>query len=157
MRGILIDREPLQTVRHTAEQARFKHEVGGILLGCIRGDYLHVLQATPPQAADRFSFTRFWRASTGHQEIATDAWRSSNKTITYIGEWHSHPERVPVPSTIDHADWRTQIQKQERDLAFIIQGMEGLYVACGRRLGPITPLGRSVEDERSILWSPTAT
>jgi hypothetical protein len=40
--------------------------------------------------------------------------------VTYLGEWHSHPERNPSPSTIGHADWSKQLRKQKRNLVFII-------------------------------------
>ncbi len=152
MKGVLVDKSVLETVRRTAEDAHFRHEVGGIFLGSIRGDYLHIVQATPPQAEDRFSSTRFWRAASGHQQIANRAWRASGETVTYLGEWHSHPERYPSPSSIDHADWAKQSAKHRRDLAFLIQGMKGRYLACGRRLSPVLPLQRLVEDERAVLW-----
>lgn len=152
MKGVLVDKAVLEAVRRTAEDAQFRHEVGGILLGSIRGDHLHIVQATPPQAEDRFSFTRFWRSASGHQQIATRAWKASGETVTYLGEWHSHPERDPSPSSIDHADWAKQLAKHRRDLVFLIQGMNGLYLACGRRLGPVTTLQLSVEDEGAVLW-----
>ena len=152
MRGVLVDKSTLETIRQTAEDARFRHEVGGILLGSCRGDYLHIVRATPPQAEDRFGFARFWRSASGHQQIASRVWKASGETVTYLGEWHSHPERYPSPSSIDYADWAKQLAKHRRDLVFVIQGMEGLYLACGRRLGPVLPLQRSGEDERAVLW-----
>jgi integrative and conjugative element protein (TIGR02256 family) len=154
MKGVLVDRYVLETVRRTAEDAHFRHEVGGVLLGSILGEYIHIVQATPPQAEDRFSFTRFWRSSAGHQEIASRAWKASGETVTYLGEWHSHPERNPSPSMIDHADWSKQLHKQKRNLVFVIQGMESLYIAFGRRLGSLIPLQQSVEDEHAVLWCP---
>jgi integrative and conjugative element protein (TIGR02256 family) len=152
MKGVLVDKSVLGTLRQTAEDAHFTHEVGGILLGSVRGDYLHIVQATPPQAEDRFSLTRFWRSASGHQQIASRAWKASGETVTYLGEWHSHPERYPSPSSIDHGDWAKQLAKHRRDLVFLIQGKKGLYLACGSRLGPVLPLQRSVEDERAVLW-----
>ena len=152
MKGVLIDKSVLQTIQRTAEDARFRHEVGGILLGSTRGNYLHIVQATPPQPQDRFGFTRFWRSASGHQQIASRAWTASGETVTYFGEWHSHPECDPSPSSIDRADWAKQLAKHRRDLVFLIQGVQGLYLACGRRLGPVIPLQRSVEDERAVLW-----
>ena len=157
MKGVLVDKHVLEMLRQTAEDAHFKHEVGGVLLGSIRGNYLHVVRATPPQMEDRSSFTRFWRSATGHQQIASRAWKASGETVTYLGEWHSHPECDPSPSPIDHADWANQLTKHRRDLVFFIQGTEGLYLACGRRLGPLLRLQRSAEDERSVLWSSPLT
>lgn len=50
--------------------------------------------------ADRMGFSR---SSKTANKIINDAFKRSNGTILYIGEWHTHPEPYPSPSTTDKA------------------------------------------------------
>lgn len=152
LRTVLIEQSVLQTLQTTASAADYHHEVGGVLLGCYRGAHLHVLEATRPQARDRFSFTSFVRAPFGHQLLATKAWRRSGGTTTYIGEWHSHPERLPTPSSIDRASWDQAVAEQQRDLVFIIQGWDGIYVEAADLMGRRRRLSTSQSDASGLLF-----
>lgn len=137
---------------------RFRHEVGGILLGSYRGRHLHVVDATGPQSEDRWSLTRFRRSPKGHQAYAQDAWRRSDGLITHIGEWHSHPEPHPSPSVVDRASWVKTRREQQRALAFVIVGMSGRGVWLTAELGAIVSLRQTDADERGLLFaSPAST
>lgn len=104
-------------VRHDAPEA------GGILLGYRRGPHLHAIEATEPAAADRGSRFRFDRSASAHQRIALDRWRHSGGTLTYLGEWHTHPELTPRPSSLDLASWRELCKRHRAPLLFLIAGI----------------------------------
>lgn len=36
------------------------------------------------------------------QEKMLEIWKESNGTITYLGDWHTHPEKDPKPSITDY-------------------------------------------------------
>lgn len=36
------------------------------------------------------------------QEKILKIWEESNGTITYLGDWHTHPEKAPKPSITDY-------------------------------------------------------
>jgi len=103
-------------------------EAGGILLGYRRGQHLEVLEATVPQAKDIRKRARFYRSDTGHQTIATDRWRQSDGYIHYLGEWHTHPESEPTPSSFDRREWIKLSRRQPHPLLFIIVGTTHWYV-----------------------------
>lgn len=83
MRYALLDRWPLVVIQTAIDGSAFAHEVGGVLLGAYRSDCLHIVQATPPQGGDRWSPVRFWRSPLGHQEIAHEVWRRSERTVPF--------------------------------------------------------------------------
>lgn len=81
----------------------FARESGGILLGKqITGTLAFELtDASLPSRYDvgkRFSFLRKMQPA---NRLISSAWRESNGTINYLGEWHTHNQANPVPSITD--------------------------------------------------------
>jgi integrative and conjugative element protein (TIGR02256 family) len=70
----------------------------------------------------------FDRRDPGHQAEALHRWRQSGRTMTFVGEWHTHPEPVPSPSFIDKMTWK-RIAKRHRvtPVVFIIRGFSGWW------------------------------
>ncbi|MEH0668244.1 Mov34/MPN/PAD-1 family protein [Vibrio owensii] len=95
-------------------------ESGGILIGEYRGPHLNVIKVTTPNDGDIQSRFRFFRRSKQHQSIASKIWKESNETQTFIGDWHTHPEDHPRPSSIDITDWKRKLGN--RKMVVIIQG-----------------------------------
>ncbi|PJJ18876.1 integrative and conjugative element protein (TIGR02256 family) [Janthinobacterium sp. 67] len=115
-------------------------ESGGILLGRVRGSNLEIIEATVPSRFDeRFPFL-FIRKARQHRQIADERWRCSGGTVRYLGEWHTHPEELPQPSSVDLVEWRTLSAKRNdgRPLLAVIVGRAGLHVEfindAGQRL-----------------------
>jgi integrative and conjugative element protein (TIGR02256 family) len=105
-------------------------EAGGILLGLRRGPHIEVIQATPPSEFDRRSRSSFFRHARVHEGLAHHAWWTSGGRTDYVGEWHTHAEPVPSPSSLDVTEW-TRVAREARSDATmlgIIVGTEGLYV-----------------------------
>lgn len=113
------------------------HEGGGVLLGrhIAETDDVVVDHVTVPQGGDRRTRYRFLRQREQHQELIDRAWRESKGTITYLGEWHTHPEAVPIPSMIDRMDWSRKLWADDFSdaLLFVIVGTEAIGVWEGRR------------------------
>ncbi len=105
-------------------------ESGGILLGRRRGKHLEVLLATEPSAHDKCSTYAFLREAKGHAELARQAWLRGERQIDYLGEWHTHPQTVPLPSGIDRAEWcKLVLQRfQNATLLAVIVGTKELRV-----------------------------
>ena len=73
-----------------------------------------------------------------HQQAALARWRQSDGTIDYLGEWHTHPEHSPSPSTIDTGGWRRIWSKRKTPMLFVIAGTQdrlwiGLSTPTGLR------------------------
>ncbi|WP_375056157.1 Mov34/MPN/PAD-1 family protein [Zobellella sp. DQSA1] len=120
-------------------------EAGGLLLGSVHGTHMLIEQATVPTAWDKRFRYLFERMPLGHEAIAQSRWTASQGTIRYLGEWHTHPEDYPHPSSLDRSEW-SRLSKKRRDkrptLAVIV-GRKSLYVelvpssGCGSVCTPV--------------------
>ncbi|RKH03474.1 hypothetical protein D7X32_13815 [Corallococcus carmarthensis] len=103
------------------------HEAGGILLGrrIVDSENVIVDQVGEPSSSDVQARFRFMRSKLPAQRLVDEAWASSNGTLNYLGEWHSHPEDHPIPSTVDLENWRQialRVVFEHDFLVFIIIG-----------------------------------
>jgi integrative and conjugative element protein (TIGR02256 family) len=105
-------------------------EGGGLLLGEVRGEHLSITQATIPTAHDKRMRYFFERMPLGHADIAQKLWNKSRGTTRYLGEWHTHPQDVPTPSSIDRSEWcrMANERKDRRPFLAVIVGRSDLYV-----------------------------
>jgi integrative and conjugative element protein (TIGR02256 family) len=102
-------------------------ESGGMLLGRLIDNNRDVVidHVTVPINEDKKWRFFFFRKKEPAQKIVEQVWSDSKAVTNYLGEWHSHPEDVPSPSTVDLAEWHriTQSAKYEQDfLLFVIVG-----------------------------------
>jgi integrative and conjugative element protein (TIGR02256 family) len=116
-------------------------EAGGILIGRILvedGNYI-IDDVSEPMPLDKRTRTRFSRKQEGHQEYFNDVWDREDGRCFYLGEWHTHPERVPVPSSIDRNDWDRLLKLgyETGCLFFVIRGINDLKVWYGYGKEPI--------------------
>jgi integrative and conjugative element protein (TIGR02256 family) len=102
-------------------------EAGGLLLGLRRGLHLEILDLTLPGRGDRRYPMRFERRCRSHQASATAAWRRSEGFIDYLGEWHTHLETDPTPSSIDRSSLRQRSRAHRGEpLAELIIGWRSI-------------------------------
>ncbi len=102
-------------------------EAGGVLLGrYIKGSNDIVVDlVTTPLERDVRSRYRFTRCDPGHQSTVEQLWKESSGTTNYLGEWHTHPEEYPTPSSEDSKNTRRILTLAEYDsesLFFAILG-----------------------------------
>ena len=137
---VLIEPSVLEVLGKFRQDTAAKPESGGILLGYRRSSHLHIVEATSPLSGDRQSRFGFDRSARGHREIALHRWRDSNGFIDYMGEWHSHPEMEPCPSSIDISGWLAILKARKNTMLFIIlgSGADDWYgVGCNAELRKI--------------------
>jgi integrative and conjugative element protein (TIGR02256 family) len=132
-------------------------EAGGILLGFYRGPHVQIMHCTSPRAGDRRFWNLFDRSDPGHQSEAIRRWRDSGRTMTYVGEWHTHPEAVPTPSLVDRRTWgRIARRHAVGPLVFVIRGTAGWYWELMRNKLPsrLLPLANHDPEDRTDQTSP---
>ncbi len=107
-----------------SSKAQFNHnekERGGILLGRLFPDenLIVVVDAIETPAI-----------SSGHTEIYVNndianknikqIWKKSGGKITYVGDWHTHPETTPSPSFIDKDTFKDTYRSSKVDQNFLL-------------------------------------
>ena len=102
------------------EEGAGKPERGGIMIGRFRGPHIEITEMTLPGKSDKASLFSFDRRDRTHQRSAIAAWRTSDNTKAYVGEWHSHPFGAATPSITDKRTWERLTKKAGTALIFII-------------------------------------
>jgi len=129
---------------HFAQTSPKQPESGGVLIGryIYNCEDVVVDLITEPMPGDKQTRTSFFRAKHRHQRIIDLAWKESGNVSTYLGEWHTHPEDVPTPSSIDISDWKRRLTQDQYfdELFFIIVGRTCLQIWSGKEKLPIAHL-----------------
>jgi integrative and conjugative element protein (TIGR02256 family) len=143
--------EVIRELRPYVQDANLKPEAGGLLLGRHIRDSLDIVAdaLTTPLSGDRRTRFGFVRQGPRHQEFLDRAWRDSGGTCTYLGEWHTHPEPVPQPSSVDLANWRRKLGSDRFTdvLFFVIVGISEIRAWEGRQGASGLTALRKLRDE----------
>lgn len=131
------------------EHYNFKVESGGILAGTLLPAEKRILvtDITEPQKKDIRSNFTFRRSEFGHQETMDRLWEESQHKKTYLGEWHTHNQRIPQPSCVDRRNWmKISQRKQNSDwLFFVIIGTEqiGIWTILNGKIAQMDELDKN--------------
>lgn len=133
-----IDGLPLQKISEYLQINPRMNEAGGVLLGryIIDSNDIVVDDITTPMPNDVRKRCFYLKQKKYHQAVVTEKWIKSNGTCNYLGEWHTHPEAVPNPSSIDTGEWKRLLKSTKFDgefLYFIIAGTQIIRVWEGNR------------------------
>ncbi len=124
--------ERILVVLEEFKQDKKPYESGGILLGSVsKNNYIKITKMSLPNSFDKASRFSFERNKQIAQIIVDFEFYNSNGKTIYLGEWHTHPEKNPIPSTIDRKMIKQQFKENtinESFLILIIQGLDSLYV-----------------------------
>jgi integrative and conjugative element protein (TIGR02256 family) len=132
LRLVQISDEVVRTIEYYSRAEENDREAGGILIGSYRGAHMQIVECTTPPPRDRRSRVLFDRRDEGHQRMALERWRASSKTLTFVGEWHTHPESHPSPSSIDRQTWRRVAKKNKAgNTFFLIRGYDSWWAGLG--------------------------
>lgn len=122
----------------------YQHESGGILMGRIyEHEKIIIEQLSTPSSEDKSGRYFFERNVKKAQRIVNQAWEESGGEIRYLGEWHTHPEATPSPSSVDRELLIGMLKdtKMEIDFLFlVIVGIHDLYVASQHKGKKLTQL-----------------
>ncbi|NJE79993.1 hypothetical protein E0L17_01410 [Olsenella sp. SW781] len=103
--SLSIASEAINRLQDYLKDAGFNSESGGILLGCQQENSLDcfILDFTLPNPEDDAGPYYFVRKARPAEKLIERIWHKSNGKINYIGEWHTHNEDRPTPSSTDMA------------------------------------------------------
>jgi integrative and conjugative element protein (TIGR02256 family) len=121
---------------------RYPRESGGVLLGWVDSNHakrIKVIKQIGPgpkagHETHRFEPDGEWQA----RRIAA-AYENSGRTVTYLGDWHSHPRGGSTPSELDRSTARKIAEAPEarapHPLILILHGRPGEWEPSGYRRG----------------------
>lgn len=79
-----------------------KYETGGILLGKFNRESKSIeISEIYELKINFFSKVLYKRCAKKAQKIIDKRWKETQGTINYIGEWHTHPNMLALPSKVD--------------------------------------------------------
>lgn len=141
----MIAEEALRRLYSYRQVSVHAPEAGGALLGkLLQPEGVGVVEAmTWPGKGDRQTRFGFFRSERHHRE-AQRYWRMTAQTGAYLGLWHTHPETVPTPSSVDLEDWKRALQKDVypgQGLLFVIVGTDAVGFWIGLRRNKIECIG----------------
>ncbi|WP_437485778.1 Mov34/MPN/PAD-1 family protein [Sorangium sp. So ce1014] len=127
-----LDHAVIERLARYRQVAPKDREAGGVLLGrhLLDSSDLVVDEVTEPMRGDHRSRFAFRREQEGHQRRIDEVWKASRGTCVYLGEWHTHPEPIPEPSSIDVDDWIRRLRTDAFDgdaLYFVIVGTRSVH------------------------------
>ena len=141
-----IAAKPLDTMLSFQQHNQNTLEAGGLLIGryLVGCDDIVIDQVTVPMDGDLRERCFFKKNRINHQRILESLWKQSEGTSNYIGEWHTHPEEIPNPSSHDFNQWRKILKEtktEQSSMFFIIIGTTNIRIWQGMcRSGKITEL-----------------
>lgn len=109
-------------------------EIGGQLFARFTPESLEVTVATITKGKSRR--TRFGFFPDRSAERA-DVFSFFKQGLHYLGDWHTHPQEIPIPSSTDERELRDIFVKSQHELPFMLlvivgtaQPPAGLYVGA---------------------------
>lgn len=126
---IYIDSYVLETISSYLQHTLKAKEAGGFLAGYYKGKDIHVINLTVPMQDDMCGRRHFKRRDLAHVEQIKKWYGESKGEVNCLGEWHTHPESYPRPSSIDKNGWRIFNQSRQGQKAiFLIAGTLDVWV-----------------------------
>lgn len=131
---VLIDEKIMGAISRFTCPPQEKREAGGILIGSYRGPHIEILACTTPMPGDRRCAWMFDRRDKGHAVAANIYWKESGGQLTFVGEWHTHPEDYPSPSIVDRRTWTKVTKSSPVDpKVFLIAGRRSAWIGLGTK------------------------
>lgn len=90
-----------------------QREAGGQLFARFDGFRIIVEEATGPRRSDRRTRTSYVPSRLAEQREINSRYE---RGLHYIGDWHTHPEKIPSPSLIDMRSIDDCVAKSEHSL-----------------------------------------
>lgn len=141
-----VSEVPFQTMFSFRQIKKGSHESGGVLLGrYIKGSSDVVVDlVTTPKKNDSSTEVFFFKNKDEHQTVVNEEWQESKGTCNYLGEWHTHPQDHPMPSSTDIRTWLRLVKETQfefGELHFVIIGRKS---ACAykvnQKIEQLTPI-----------------
>lgn len=99
------------------QRRRWQREVGGQLFARFEGPATVIIEATAPSRFDLRLRTSFQPQRAAQQREIDNRFR---RGLHFVGDWHSHPELVPTPSSLDVASMKECLHRSRHELKALV-------------------------------------
>jgi integrative and conjugative element protein (TIGR02256 family) len=137
---LMLSTEVLKILDSYIQRKLNNPESGGIILGKITAENIQVQRLSVPTELDKCSRTNFERHRLSAQIVINYEHANSYGQVTYLGEWHTHPEDHPSPSGTDIKMIKQQFSQNKIHTEFLIlliQGRKSLFAGLINKEGII--------------------
>ena len=129
-----FDADSLVMLAANRQLSNFSCEIGGQLFASFHGNFIRIEAVTITKGRSRRRRYGFWPDRSAEQ---ADIKNLFDQGLHYVGDWHTHPEKVPTPSETDKTKmleiFRLSVHELDSMLMVII-GLapfpDGLFVGC---------------------------
>jgi len=129
--SISFSKEVISIFKKYIQNDAKKPESGGIITGKIHQNLIDILNCSEPTFLDQRSKYNFNRSYKSAQKYINKKFNESKGEEIYLGEWHTHPEDIPIPSNTDIKSFNKTLNKNilNSNIHFmIIVGRTAIYV-----------------------------
>jgi integrative and conjugative element protein (TIGR02256 family) len=126
---LVIMPSPLKRLLAYRQLSWFSTEAAGVLIGERRGPHLVVHQISEPGPGDIRHRCFVDRRGAHHQTVVDEAFTGSSGMLQYLGEWHTHPEDFPSPSSTDMSTWQRHLNAGDVKMVLLIVGRKEVWAA----------------------------
>jgi integrative and conjugative element protein (TIGR02256 family) len=113
---ILITTEVLEFFSAYRQQGA-ESESGGILFAEFDFPMIRIIEASPPQPSDKRWRTLFVPNRIFQRQLIKQRFKKGHH---FVGEWHTHPQGKPSPSTLDLGSMTDSFLKSKHELNYFI-------------------------------------
>lgn len=125
------------------QKSLFSREAGGQMFATLSANRWRIEAATGPRNGDRRSRFHFWPDRKAEQEEIN---RFYERGLEFVGDWHTHPEDVPRPSSSDLTSVGNVVRESRHALPGILMCIvgrreppDGLWLSFHARDGSTLP------------------
>lgn len=138
-----IKEEVLKTLNGYAQHDG--DELCGVLTGIKVEEKAYRICKVSPPCVKSHSHCSCERDAEKANHFITEDYEASEQTRTYIGEWHTHPENNPTPSSVDYHSIESNFYTALHTAPFLIMiivGLESFHVSVydGEKFKVIEPV-----------------
>ncbi len=115
---LILDDSVIEHFRMHQQKRWYQKEAGGQLFAAISDSTIRVIEATGPRKTDKRSRSSYVADRRAERVEIRDRF---GKGLHYVGDWHTHPQRIPQPSPLDVESIRECVRKSVHALnAFVL-------------------------------------
>lgn len=116
--NLVLDDEVLEHFSRHRQLRFWQREAGGLLFARLAPGAIEVLVATGPRSSDRRCRYSYRGDRNAEQREILEYYA---RDLHFVGSWHTHPERYPMPSRADRRTMHEAVNKSQHRLnAFVL-------------------------------------